>query len=119
MASRTGALAIGPAAALVYIGSHVSGQEAVDRVLREATRAVWHRRAAKSPSRCELTDRSAVAATASSAGAHPVKEPSPPRVLDLSRDLLCGLMLFWVILARMFAWFARDTSPALAHHGGL
>ena len=89
MASRTGALAIGPAAALVYIGSHV-GQEAVDRVLREATRAVWHRRAAKSPSRCELTDRSAVAATASSAGSSSGQGPSPPRVLDLSRDLLCG-----------------------------
>jgi hypothetical protein len=23
-------------------------------------------------------------------------------------------MLFWVILAAMFGWFARDTSPALA-----
>jgi hypothetical protein len=30
-----------------------------------------------------------------------------------------GLMLFWVIFAGMFGWFARDTSPALGHHGGL
>jgi hypothetical protein len=28
-------------------------------------------------------------------------------------------MLFWLILAGMFGWFARDTAPALAHHGGL
>ena len=118
MASRTGALAIGPAAALVYIGSHV-GQEAVDRVLREATRAVWHRRAAKSPSRCELTDRSAVAATASSAGAHPVKGLLRRGFWTFRVISFVGLMLFWVILAGMFGWFARDTSPALAHHGGL
>jgi hypothetical protein len=53
--------------------------------------------------------------------------PANPDPIAMPADLLwtfrvisfVGLMLFWVIFAGMFGWFARDTSPALAHHGGL
>jgi hypothetical protein len=53
--------------------------------------------------------------------------PANPDPIAMPADLLwtfrvisfVGLMLFWVIFAGMFGWFARDTSPALGHHGGL
>jgi hypothetical protein len=48
--------------------------------------------------------------------------PANPDPVEMPADLVwtfrlisfVGLMLFWVILAAMFGWFARDTSPALA-----
>jgi hypothetical protein len=53
--------------------------------------------------------------------------PANPDPIETPADLIwifriisfVGLMLFWVILAAIFGWFARDTSPALATSGGL
>jgi hypothetical protein len=53
--------------------------------------------------------------------------PGNPDPVEMPADLVwtfrvisfVGLLLFWLILAGMFGWFARDTSPALAHHRGL
>ncbi|HSF34338.1 MAG TPA: CbtA family protein [Candidatus Tectomicrobia bacterium] len=50
--------------------------------------------------------------------------PANPDPIEMPRDLVwtfrvisfVGLMLFWLILAGMFGWFARDTSPVLASH---
>ena len=52
--------------------------------------------------------------------------PANPDPVEMPADLVwtfrlisfVGLMLFWISLAAMFGWFARDTSPALAPHGG-
>ena len=48
--------------------------------------------------------------------------PANPDPIEMPADLVwtfrvisfVGLLLFWLILAGMFGWFARDTSPALA-----
>ena len=48
--------------------------------------------------------------------------PANPDPVEMPADLVwtfrlisfVGLLLFWVILAGMFGWFARDTSPTLA-----
>jgi hypothetical protein len=50
--------------------------------------------------------------------------PANPDPVEMPADLIwtfrlisfVGLMLFWVILAGVFGWFARDTSPTLAPH---
>jgi predicted cobalt transporter CbtA len=50
--------------------------------------------------------------------------PANPDPVEMPADLVwtfrvisfVGLTLFWMILAAMFGWFARDTSPALAPH---
>jgi hypothetical protein len=52
--------------------------------------------------------------------------PANPDPIEMPADLVwtfrvisfVGLIMFWVILAGMFGWFARDPSPALAPHGG-
>jgi predicted cobalt transporter CbtA len=52
--------------------------------------------------------------------------PANPDPVEMPIDLIwtfrvisfVGLMLFWMILGGTFGWFARDTSPALAPHGG-
>jgi predicted cobalt transporter CbtA len=52
--------------------------------------------------------------------------PANPDPVEMPADLIwtfraisfVGLMLFWMILGGMFGWFARETSPALAPHGG-
>jgi hypothetical protein len=48
--------------------------------------------------------------------------PANPDPIEMPGDLVwtfrvisfAGLMLFWVVFAAMFGWFARDTSPGLA-----
>jgi hypothetical protein len=50
--------------------------------------------------------------------------PANPDPVEMPADLIwtfrlisfVGLMLFWVILAGVFGWFARGTSPTLAPH---
>jgi hypothetical protein len=52
--------------------------------------------------------------------------PANPDPVEMPAELVwtfrlisfAGLVLFWITLAAMFGWFARDTSPALASQGG-
>jgi hypothetical protein len=50
--------------------------------------------------------------------------PANPDPVEMPADLVwtfrlisfVGLLLFWMVLAGMFGWFARDTSPTLVPH---
>jgi Probable cobalt transporter subunit (CbtA) len=51
--------------------------------------------------------------------------PANPDPVEMPAELVwtfrlisfAGLIVFWISLAGVFGWFARDTSPALAAHG--